>query len=171
MEKYAKELTKKMLQDYGIVDVTYDESKGEWNVLRYWYKPGRSLQKTTKKVSISFATCKHKYSADRQYLKVTFSKDGKSISIPLARLIYVWFKGDVKEGEVIDHIDNNPFNNNPDNLQRLNFKDNSAKRFIDNPNSAKNQYSYIYKLIHEYYKQGFTDKEVSEKIDKLLKQS
>lgn len=168
MKKYGKALTKKMLQDYGIVDVTYDESSEEWNVFRYWNRPGGSSQKTIKKVGISFATCKHKYGADKQYLKVSFSKDNKTISIPLARLIYVWYKEDVKDGEVIDHIDNNPFNNNPDNLQKLNIGDNLAKRFADNPENAKNQYSYVYKLIHEYYKQGFTDKEVSEKINKLI---
>ena len=40
----------------------------------------------------------------------------------------------------MDHIDNDPFNNDLDNLQLLTRKENIAKRLVDNPNSWINQY-------------------------------
>ena len=45
------------------------------------------------------------------------------------------------EREVIDHIDNNPYNNVPVNLQKLSVGENLAKRFVDNPSSNRNQYT------------------------------
>ena len=40
----------------------------------------------------------------------------------------------------VDHIDNDPYNNELDNLQLLTIKENLAKRYTDNPESWVNQW-------------------------------
>ena len=83
----------------------------------------------------------HKYRPDKVYPKITFSTANKKYNIVLSRLIYVWFKGDITEpGMQVDHKDNDPFNNDPDNLELITISDNLAKRYVDNPDSWTNQY-------------------------------
>lgn len=40
----------------------------------------------------------------------------------------------------VDHLDNDPFNNDPNNLELISIEDNLAKRYTDNPESWTNQY-------------------------------
>ena len=151
----AQELTKQMLIDWGITDIHYlDEYPrmkdrvantdgiefSEWWVERYWNGSGRNGKKTFKRIKVTGALAKHKYGGDKYYPKVTFSiGNGKNVTITLARLIYCWFIGDIPSGMVIDHKDNNPFNNRVDNLQMLTYEENLKKRFEDNPENACNQ--------------------------------
>jgi hypothetical protein len=67
---------------------------------------------------------------------VTFHKNGKRSLYPIARLIYSHFNGKLVEGLVIDHIDNNPFNNHYTNLQQISQRENTSKdKFRLNPKS------------------------------------
>ena len=52
--------------------------------------------------------------------------DGE-IYIPFHRLVYAWFKGKVPTGMVVDHIDDDKLNNDPNNLQLLTPAENIAK--------------------------------------------
>ena len=81
----------------------------------------------------------HKYGKTKSYPKIQMNYLGKGYAFPLSRVIYAWFKGDIPDGYVVDHIDNNPFNNNIDNLQLLSIEENLYKRYEDDPNAAKNQ--------------------------------
>lgn len=135
---YCKGLTKKELIDVGITDVTYDVMRGDWKVTRYWYKGG-SKSKTHKDIKITMACGKHKYRPDKYYPKVTFSTPGHMYNIPLSRLIYVWFVGDIPDGMVVDHVDNDSYNNMPTNLQLLTVGENLEKRYKDNPDAWTNQ--------------------------------
>lgn len=56
--------------------------------------------------------------------------------IALHRLIYVWYKGDIPKGYIVDHIDNNQLNNDPDNLQLLTRGENVKKN-----NNGNNQFT------------------------------
>lgn len=141
---YCKGLTKQELIDAGIVGVVYLKELDEWQVHRYWYK-NNSTRKVNSVISITMAVGKHKYRTDKVYPKVTFSvrdkvNGRKTYSIPLSRLIYVWFKEDIPNGYVIDHIDNNSYNCSPNNLQMLTIEENLAKRFDDNPEAWTNQW-------------------------------
>lgn len=145
--EYGRKLTREMLENWGIVDIiylpsinqwTFDE-KTDWYIKRKWRK-NSSKQFYEKRINVTEAVCKHKYTSDRKYLKITFSIDGKAISLPLARVIYAWFIGPIEDKEVIDHIDNNPYNNHYKNLQKLSVGENLAKRYIDNPKFNVNQY-------------------------------
>ena len=91
------------------------------------------------RIPVTYAICNHKYTQAKVYPKVTFGYNDKSYSYPLARFLYAWFRGEVSEGYVIDHIDNNPFNNSLDNLQAMTAEENNRKRYIDNPENYRNQ--------------------------------
>lgn len=62
-------------------------------------------------------------------------------TIPLSRVLYVWFKEDIPDGYVIDHIDNDQFNNELSNLRLTTIEENLKKRFIDNPGCYVNQWA------------------------------
>ena len=62
------------------------------------------------------------------YYKVEFSYKMKAQIYSIHRLYYAWFKGCAPEGMVIDHIDNNTFNNDISNLQPLTYKESIEKR-------------------------------------------
>ena len=151
----AQELTKQMLMDWGITDIHYldeyprlkekvaltdGDAFSEWWIERYWNGPGPGTSRKYKRIKVTGSLARHKYGGDKFYPKVTFSTgNGKSVTITLARLIYCWFIGDIPAGMVIDHKDNNPFNNRVDNLQMLTYEENLKKRFEDNPDNAHNQ--------------------------------
>ena len=138
--EYGKALTKEMLQEWGIEEIYWDENIDEWIIDRYWFK-NNSKTKVHKNLKIQNAVCKHKFTTDKSYPIITFSVSQHVITLPLARVIYAWFKGPIEEKAVIDHINNDPYNNHPDNLQKLSVGENLAKRFIDNPLSNRNQYT------------------------------
>lgn len=134
---YCKGLTKQELIDVGITKIEY--INGEWQVFRNWHK-SNSKERIDKKISVTLACGKHKYRPNKYYQKVTFSYKRKGYNIPLSRLVYVWFKGDIPDGYVVDHINNDSFDNRPENLQILTVGDNLKKRFEDNPEAWANQW-------------------------------
>ena len=138
--EYGKALTKEMLQEWGIEEIYWDENINEWIIDRYWFK-NNSKTKVHKNLKIQNAVCKHKFTVDKSYPIITFSVSQHVVTLPLARVIYAWFKGPIEEKAVIDHKNNDPYNNHPDNLQKLSVGENLAKRFIDNPLSNRNQYT------------------------------
>lgn len=151
MKKQNSELTKAMLLEWGIYSIEWDEEQKTWVIDRFWYK-NKSRSKRHTNIKICKAVCKHKYTKDKYYPIVTFSYMNSIKSIPLARLIYAWFVEDIPAGYVIDHIDNDPFNNyinskdinDPkNNLQMLTIEENLAKRYIDNPDAGHNQWSFM----------------------------
>ena len=138
---YCKELTRQQLQDWGFACPKFID--GQWRIYRYWYRSGPSKEKELKEISITKAVAHHKYTKDKVYLKITFSVNGKGVSIPLSRFIYAYFAGIAHEGMDIEHIDNDPFNNNIFNLRECTREENLIKRFIDNPKNYINQWEAI----------------------------
>lgn len=134
---YCKGLTKQELIDVGIIDVRF--IKGKWLVYRLWYRNNTRV-KELKIISITNAVGKHKYRPDKVYPKITFSTPRRKYNIPLSRLVYIWYNGDIPDGYVVDHIDNDSYNCSPDNLQLLTVGENLAKRYIDEPAAWTNQY-------------------------------
>lgn len=161
-------LTKDFLKSLGVINVTEDgrvfTSKGELN---YYTN-----------------TTHHKYGKDRVYKVIQlydhdyylYQKDtGRTPignrCIPLHRVVYAWFNGYIPQGYDIDHIDNDTFNNNINNLQPLTRKENLAKRGrADNQYTAhlsdeeyhiiKTQKSYLRTLIE-------SKKQAQEELNKL----
>lgn len=140
---YSKPLTKQMLLDMGIYGIYWDKDNNQWWIDRYWYVTRSRSIKRHYRVDITEARCKHKYVKDKVYPKVTFSYLNKPVTISLSRLLYVWFIGDIREGFVVDHIDNDPFNNNLDNLRVITIEQNIRKRYKDNPDMHFNQWTFV----------------------------
>ena len=182
MARYCEKLTREMLRNWGFTQAVYkpdfnikcEGPKDEWYIERYWRK-NNSKSYRLQQITVTEAICKHKYTADKKYLKLTFMTPEGPKSITLSRFIYVWFVGDLEAGEVVDHIDNNPYNNHPTNLQKLSVGENLAKRFIDDANCNKNQYTTraykkqkenqeLYNMVHEMYKAGKSYEEALAKI-------
>lgn len=156
------ELTKEMLEQWGIDSITWDPETDNWKINRYWYK-NNSREKRNFTLAISNAVCKHRFTQDKSYPIVSFSYRGKPICLPLARIIYAWFHpGKSIEGLVIDHKDNNPYNNKLNNLRAISQEANLVKRYIDNPNSYLNQYMTFkdhelnekHKICRECFEEG-----------------
>lgn len=61
----------------------------------------------------------------RGNMNVNLSKDGVKKTLSVHRLIYAAFKGEIKNA--IDHIDENPSNNNIENLQDITIRENTIK--------------------------------------------
>ena len=133
---YCKKLTKQELLDAGFTSAEYIDN--QWRVFRRWRK-NNSKEKIDTEIKVTLACGKHKYRPDKYYHKITYSFNRKAINIPLSRFIYVWFKGDIPDGYVVDHINNDSFDNRPENLQLLTVGDNLKKRFEDNEEAWVNQ--------------------------------
>lgn len=165
-----KELTKEMLESWGITAVEYDPLEKQWKVNRFWYK-NNSKAKQNKTLAICDAICKHKYTTDKSYPIVSFSYKQQLISLPLSRIIYAWFYGKVDSGLVVDHIDNDPYNNDPRNLQLLTQEQNLIKRFVDNPSNFKNQWAKInkikYAIVNKCFLEGKSYEEAQVEVYKI----
>lgn len=133
-------LTRQLLEEWGFVDVKSTNGY-DWEVIRNWKGTGRDNRLRLKRIKISTLVAKHKYGKDKYYHGIAFSAKGHIHTISLARFIYAWFKGDVPPDMEIDHIDNDPYNNDPNNLRLTTKSENIRKRFIDgNFNGNVNQY-------------------------------
>lgn len=140
MRVYCKGLTRQELVDMGIYSINWDRDKQEWWVDRYWHRYGKTKEFTHTRLQTTIAIARHKYGKDKEYPKVQFGYNGKTMAIPLGRLLYVWFVEDVPDGYVVDHKDNNPFNNQINNLQMLTIEDNIRKRYEDLGTNCINQF-------------------------------
>ena len=138
MSKYAKKLTKDDLIKMGIKDIFFNSYDLQYHVInkkdkevslyqnnqRYIYfvisdldDQGKYIKKP---IRIKRKGCK----------KVSDTYRYKTTTISLHRAIWAWFKGEVPQGMVVDHIDNKhetPYDNRPENLQLLTQAENLAK--------------------------------------------
>ena len=133
-KSYCTELTHDILVDYGFIQPHW--TGDGWRIFRFWYGSGIHTKKHIKEIKITEARCKHKYTGDKVYLKISFSYHKKQYSIPLSRFIYAWFtKEGVPAGMDVEHISNNQYDNRLCNLRLCTREENLAKRFTDNPNN------------------------------------
>lgn len=137
---YCKGLSKQDLMDFGIVSIYWDKHTNNWAIIRDWYKNNSKTKTTLYKLQICDVTTKHKYTGDKSYPKVQFNWKNRSYAFPLSRVIYAWFKGDIPDGYVIDHKNNDPYDNTLDNLQMLTIEQNIRKRYDDLDCKCFNQY-------------------------------
>ena len=104
----------------------------------------KQRSKGVKEVKQHLIITNHKYGKEKSYIYVSLiikrlSGVHKQTPIGLHNVIYAWYKGELPLGYDVDHIDNNPLNNNIDNLQLLTHEENLQKR----PIKGVNQWYYI----------------------------
>ena len=138
----TKKLTKKMLEEMGVkVELQGDE----WVVSRYSPKCGKSKENVLKTCKRRTLIRKHKYAPDKVYVGYSWSYKNKVFACTESRLVYAYFIGDIPDNYDIDHIDNNPYNNQLSNLRLLTREENLRKRFLDNEDNCRNQWDYFKK--------------------------
>ncbi len=136
--KYRSYLDRQMLESWGITAVYKENSS--WIIKRYWYK-NCGKQKVEKTISVTDAKTKRKYTAGKTYPKVQFSVKSKGIPLTLSRLVYAWYIGPIAAELDVEHIDNDPYNCDPENLRLCTREENLRKRYLDNANGFnRNQY-------------------------------
>ena len=138
MAKYAQKLTKEDLIIAGIKDIWYDTNDSKYHILN---NSGKEVKLYKNKQHYLYFTI---YKLDENGNKIkrpTKIKDKrckKEIdsyvyalrTITLHRAIYVWFKSEVPDGYIVDHIDNKHdthYDSRPENLQLLTPAENLAK--------------------------------------------
>ena len=132
----------------------------------------KQSSKGVKEVKQHLIITNHKYGKEKSYIYVSLiierlSGVHKQTPIGLHNIIYAWYKGEVPLGYEVDHIDNDPFNNNIDNLQLLTRKENLQKR----PIKGVNQWYYIKGYDEESWakrQQELIDKVNNRKLRKKL---
>ena len=99
---------------YVIYQTTKDKEGNEYEVVRPIYiaevvKPTNTRKK-------------------KAYMLAYININGKGFTLPLHRLIYIYFKGNFPEGYDIDHIDGDTLNNDIRNLEAVTHKENCIRR-------------------------------------------
>ena len=129
---YARRLTKDEIMKSGITTVTKDgrvfrentEIKPTIGANGYFVINLFELDENGNRITIP-------------YEKSAFGYIYKPRVVGLHRLMYAWHskEQEVPEGMVVDHINNDSFDNRPENLQLLTVEENLKKRFEDNPDA------------------------------------
>lgn len=95
------------------------------------------------------------------YYILSIRKNGEQYSRGLHQIVWEAFNGEIPEGYEVDHIDNDPSNNNLSNLQLLTHEENLKKKHRTNlmkekminrkdQSMAVNQYTLDKKLVKTY---------------------
>lgn len=138
MSKYANKLTKEDLIKAGIKDIYFNPYDLQYHIINkndieiglcrnkqnyiYFniYELDEEGQYIKKPIKRKFKACK----------KISDTYNYKTKTLPLHRAIWAWYKGEVPEGMVVDHIDNKHethYDNRIENLQLLTPTENLAK--------------------------------------------
>lgn len=138
MSKYARQLTKEDLIKAGIKDIFYNPDDSKYHIIT---KNDTEIGLSRNKQNYLYFNI---YDLDNQgqYIKVPIKRVFKGCTkesdtyvyktkiLPLHRAIYAWYKGDIPQGMVVDHIDNKHethYDNRIENLQLLTPAQNLAK--------------------------------------------
>ena len=138
MSKYAKQLTKEYLIKAGIKDIFYNPDDSKYHIITKNDTEKELYRNNQNYLYFAIYSFDDKGQHIKRHIKRRF-KSSKKISdtytykmkgLPLHRAIYAWFKGEVPEGMVVDHIDNKHethYDNRIENLQLLTPAQNLAK--------------------------------------------
>ena len=166
-KNYAKGLTKDDLIKAGVKDIYFNPYDLQYHVIDKNDKE-KSLFRNNKGY-LRFNV----YALDEQgqyikvpikrkrkgYKKVLDTYNYKTTAITLHRGIYAWFKGDVPQGMVVDHIDNKHethYDNRPENLQLLTNAENISKEKGNCRASDLKELRKTVKEAHEAYTKNKT---------------
>lgn len=119
---------------------TYKECRE--NLVNSWNERYGGWENMVIDVFPHIMTKAHKYGKTMryQYYSLTDSRTGKSLSLPVSNLVWMYHhpNEEIPDGYDIDHINGDSLDDRIENLQCITRKENLAKR-----KGAKNQYDYI----------------------------
>lgn len=123
---YTPALTKQFFADYNI----------HWDESIQMFKQDDKLLVPFLNVPAQTTYSSHK----KQYWMVNvYTLKGRSKIVPYHRLLWLQFRGDIPQGYVIDHINNDSLDNRLENLQLITRSENTKKNAV-----RRNQFYYIW---------------------------
>lgn len=128
MAGIGRELTRKELEDCGIIDVFYDDAEKTWKLERYWQNAA-GRPESMRHLKPHIQKTRHKYGKTMRYSIFAFSVNGKARNFPAHRLLWAWFHGVAPAGMDIDHINGDSLDNRLENLQCITHEENLRKRY------------------------------------------
>lgn len=137
-------VTQEMLLQSGVTITVNEDALGGYNISQPYIKGKYNSEKRWKVARpVWVNTSRHPHGKSKSYLMTCVKvKEGddyyKSLTMPLHRLVYIYFKGNFPENYDIDHIDNDPFNCSIDNLEAVSRKENLNKRECNGANQYRN---------------------------------
>ena len=134
-----------MLVERGIEVLNEKDENGNYIILRTGKKSCNSKVTTFPlKLTLEGKYCEYSQKW-KYYYRTGFNFNNKTESYSVSRIYYAWFKGFVPEGYEVDHIIDEPINNDISNLKLLTPSENRQKR-----RGYKNQYQTPkWKLEHK----------------------
>lgn len=117
------------------------------------------------KAYIGNATTKHKYGKTLTYKVIAIKINNKWTTTTLQKFLYIYFFGEYDSSLEVDHINDNPFDNDLNNLQLLTKDDNLKKSRQANDNIGRNQYSYNLSVEEILQKRKEKEEEIQRKRD------
>lgn len=127
-------ITQELLVQSGVHIIEDDNEVGGYRVYQ-------DTNKGTSRRPIYVNIARHPYGRDKVYLLVNvgLKLEDKYVNatMPLHRLVYVYFKGNFPEDYDIAHIDDDPINCRLDNLIAISHKDNIRMRKHNGANQYK----------------------------------
>lgn len=149
---YAKRLTKEMLESFGIGDISLDD------------------ELTMRTGNIRKPCDNGRYLIFPIYVK----QIKKGTNLPYHRMKWAWFYGEVEEGYVVDHINEDKHDNRLENLQLLTPAQNLEKsRKIKERDHQNIPTDYIVMPSKKQYTEEYLDAKIAEwkaKCDELIQQ-
>lgn len=146
----TKRLTKEMLMNWGVTSVTkngriYTNGK-ERKTTRIganhkYGSPCFYNAIVLEDKSKEMVTYQQKYVKKSGEVSCYTRKVNYRFTVPVHRIVYAWYHGEVPEGMDVDHIDNNKENNRLSNLRLLTRKENLENRLKSWSEIAKEWYS------------------------------
>lgn len=138
-------ITQQMLKDAQIELVASSDYMGGYSITQpYLCSTKNNEGRWQIQRPVFLNTAHHQYGKDKTYLLVNIKlkfpdyDKPRNVTIPLHRLVYVYFKGNYPEGYDIAHLDDDPFNCAIDNLEAMPHKDNIKDRKFNGANQFRN---------------------------------
>lgn len=135
MRKANYKLTQESIRDNGIVIIENPNEVGQHEVYQY-VDPIKKTFRTRRPIYVN--TKPHPYGNDKSYLLIAIrlkEEDGsiRWFTVPLHKLLYIYYYGNYPEGYAIAHKDDDGFNCYKENLEAMSYKDNNRnKKFYGN---------------------------------------
>lgn len=167
MSKYAKQLTKDDLIKAGIKDIYFNPYDLQYHIINKYNRELSLYQNHQRYIYFIILDLddqgqyiKRPIKRKRKgYKKIYDTYIYKTKTIPLHRAIYAWFKGDIPQGMVVDHIDNKHethYDNRLENLQLLTQAENVSKAKSNYRASDIKELRKNIKETHEAYTKNKT---------------
>ena len=135
-EEKARVITQESLKENGVEIVKDDKALGQYIIYQTKVDKDGKKYRVVRPVYLCVVT-KSQNGRQKGYLMAYVTINGKQFTLPLHRLVYIYFKGNFPEHYDICHLDDDSLNNDIRNLEAMPHADNIRSRKLDNGHTRK----------------------------------